>query len=149
MRARFRTVFFDYAWDAIDWFVQRLEGMVRHHKERRGHRASLEGRARRDAPAEKRSDAIAEATRPALRAVKDHADERTIRRIAEAQSGGTSSQESAARYARGENPGGMHHKAVRRDEGPVHPRPEYEEPQERKETVPGGERHIAVNRRGS
>ena len=40
-----------------------------------------------------------------------HADERTIRRIAEAQAGGISSQESAARYERGENPGGLHHKA--------------------------------------
>ena len=40
-----------------------------------------------------------------------HADERTIRRIAEAQAGGISSQESDARYERGENPGGIHHKA--------------------------------------
>ena len=40
-----------------------------------------------------------------------HADERTIRRIAEAQMGGVSSQESDARYQRGENPGGIHQKA--------------------------------------
>ena len=40
-----------------------------------------------------------------------HADERTIRRIAEAQLGGLSSQESTARYDRGENPGGTHQKA--------------------------------------
>ena len=45
---------------------------------------------------------------PAARA---HADERTIRRIAEAELGGISSEESVARYARGENPGGLHHKA--------------------------------------
>jgi hypothetical protein len=77
-----------------------------------------------------------------------HADERTIRRMAEAERGGLSSQESAARYARGENPGGMHHKSVRR-EVPEHQRPELYEPQERKETVPGKEKHIAVMRRGS
>jgi hypothetical protein len=77
-----------------------------------------------------------------------HADERTLRRIAEAERGGLSSKESAARYARGENPGGLHHKAVRH-EGPEHQRPELYEPQERKETVPGGERHIAVMRRGA
>jgi hypothetical protein len=78
----------------------------------------------------------------------EHADERTIRRIAEAERGGLSSRESAARYERGENPGGLHHKAVRR-EGPEHPRPRLEEPQERKEKVPGGTRHIPVMRRGS
>jgi hypothetical protein len=77
-----------------------------------------------------------------------HADERTMRRIAEAQHGGESSQQSAARYARGENPGGTHHKAVRHD-GPAHQRPALYEPQERKETVPGGEKHIAVMRRGA
>ncbi len=76
------------------------------------------------------------------------ADERTIRRVAEAQSGGLSSRESDARYERGENPGGLHHKAVRR-EGPEHPRHHLEEPRERKETVPGGTRRIPVMRRGS
>jgi hypothetical protein len=38
----------------------------------------------------------------------EHADERTQRRTAEEQSGGMSSQESAERYASGENPGGTH-----------------------------------------
>jgi hypothetical protein len=80
--------------------------------------------------------------------VPDVADERTMRRVLEAQYGGISSQESAERYARGENPGGTHHKAVRRD-GPEHQRPEMEEPQERKQTVPGGEKHIPVTRKGS
>ena len=82
------------------------------------------------------------------RAPIEHADERTIRRMAEAERGGTSSRESWARYLRGENPGGLHHKAVRR-EGPEHPRPRLEEPQERKEKVPGGARRIPVMRRGS
>ncbi len=68
--------------------------------------------------------------------------------MAEAERGGSSSRESAARYERGENPGGLHQKAVRR-EGPEHPRPHLEEPQERKEKVPGGTRHIPVMRRGS
>jgi hypothetical protein len=86
--------------------------------------------------------------KPVIRAAIEHADERTIRRMAEAERGGTSSRESWARYLRGENPGGLHHKAVRR-EGPEHPRPRLEEPQERKEKVPGGTRRIAVMRRGS
>ena len=38
----------------------------------------------------------------------EHADERTQRRTGEAQQGGMSSQESAERYASGENPGGTH-----------------------------------------
>ena len=88
------------------------------------------------------------ARRPRWRPAIERADEKTIRHIAEAQSGGISSRESAARYERGENPGGLHHKAVRR-EGPEHERPSLEEPQERKEKVPGGARHIPVMRRGS
>jgi hypothetical protein len=76
-----------------------------------------------------------------------HTDERTARRIAEAQRGGVSSAESAARWAAGDNPGGLHHKAVRRD-SPEHPRPTDEEPSERKERTPGGEKHMPVSRRG-
>lgn len=38
-------------------------------------------------------------------------DERTMRRIAEAQAGGMSSQEGRARYEHGEHPGGLHGKA--------------------------------------
>ncbi len=78
----------------------------------------------------------------------EHADERALRRVAEAQRGGLSSRESDARYQRGENPGGLHHKAVRR-EGPERPEHHPDEPKERKEKVPGGERHIPVMRRGS
>jgi hypothetical protein len=80
------------------------------------------------------------------RALK-HADERTWRRIAEAEHGGTSSAESAARWERGENPGGTHRRSVR-PEGPTHPRPEQEEPQERKERELFGEKHMAASRRG-
>ncbi len=78
----------------------------------------------------------------------EYADERTIRRVLERQRGGISSQESAARYERGENPGGLHHKAVRR-EGPEHPEHHPDEPKERKEQVPGGARHLSAMRRGS
>ena len=39
----------------------------------------------------------------------EHADERTIRRVGEAQLGGMSSEESREAYLRGENPGGLHH----------------------------------------
>lgn len=89
--------------------------------------------------------------RPTLarrRPTPEHADERTIRRMAEAERGGASSRESSARYERGDNPGGLHHKAVRR-EGPEHARHHLDEPKERKEKVPGGTRRIAVMRRGS
>jgi hypothetical protein len=88
------------------------------------------------------------APRPWWRPPARRADERTIRRLAERERGGLSSRESAARYERGENPGGLHHKAVRR-EGPEHPRHHLEEPKERKEKMPGGVRHIPVMRRGS
>jgi hypothetical protein len=85
---------------------------------------------------------------PWWRPFTDHADERTIRRLAELQRGGLSSREGVARYERGENPGGLHHKAVRR-EGPEHPRHHLEEPKERKEKIPGRVRCIPVMRRGS
>jgi hypothetical protein len=39
----------------------------------------------------------------------EHADERTIRRVGEAQLGGMSSEASREAYARGDNPGGLHH----------------------------------------
>jgi hypothetical protein len=77
-----------------------------------------------------------------------HADERTLRRMAEAERGGISSAESAARWQRGDNPGGMHHKSVRR-EGPEHLRPSQDEPQDRKEREPRGEKHMAATRRGA
>jgi hypothetical protein len=80
--------------------------------------------------------------------VPAHADERTARRIAEAEHGGLSSAESAARWERGDNPGGTHHRSVRR-EGPEHLRPSQDEPQDRKEREPGGERHMAATRRGA
>lgn len=88
------------------------------------------------------------APHPRSRPRSDRADERTLRRLAESERGGLSTRESAARYERGENPGGLHHKAVRR-KGPEHPRHHPEEPRERKEKVPGGTRRIAVMRRGS
>jgi hypothetical protein len=40
--------------------------------------------------------------------VQPHADERTIRRIAEDELGGKSSSESREAYLRGDNPGGLH-----------------------------------------
>jgi hypothetical protein len=88
------------------------------------------------------------AARAGGRPTSERADERTIRRLAERERGGLSSRESVARYERGENPGGLHHRAIRR-EGPEHPRHHPEEPRERKEKVPGGVRCIPVMRRGS
>ncbi len=81
-------------------------------------------------------------------AVPEHADEKTRRRMAEAEGGGSSSAESDARWQSGDNPGGTHHRSVRR-EGPEHPRPEQEEPQGRKEREPRGERHMGAVRRGA
>jgi hypothetical protein len=80
--------------------------------------------------------------------VPDHADERTIRRVLEEQHGGISSEESDARYASGENPGGLHHKMAHHD-GPEHQRPSLEEPQDRKERRPGHNKHMSANRRGT
>jgi hypothetical protein len=77
-----------------------------------------------------------------------HADERTLRRTAEMERGGLSSEESAARFARRGYRGGTHQKAVHQDEGPLHQRPEQEEPQERVERTPGGEKHMPAVRRG-
>jgi hypothetical protein len=45
-----------------------------------------------------------------------NADERTQRRLAEEQQGGISSQESAERYASGENPGGTHQGGTQKDQ---------------------------------
>lgn len=77
----------------------------------------------------------------------EHADERTIRRIAESQNGGLSSEESAARYASGENPGGLHHGAVRHADPLADD--VIEEPEERKERRPRHERHMSASRRGA
>ena len=41
--------------------------------------------------------------------ISAHADERTIRKIAEAQVGGVSSEENRLAYERGDDPGGLHH----------------------------------------
>jgi hypothetical protein len=90
---------------------------------------------------------------PARQQQPEIADERTMRRIAEAQQGGMSSSEGMERWLSGANPGGLHHKAPRRPEDepdmmPERERPEQEEPQGRKERSPGGERHLAETRRG-
>ena len=87
------------------------------------------------------------------RAPPEHGDERTARQIGEAERGGISSAEGAARWESGENPGGLHHKAQRAPEEepfrmPERERPEQEEPQARKERAPGGERHMPATRRG-
>jgi hypothetical protein len=51
-----------------------------------------------------------------------HADERTIRRVGEAQLGGMSSEASRQAYERGENPGGLHHGGS--GPAPIHGDPE-------------------------
>lgn len=80
-------------------------------------------------------------------------DERSARRRGEQAHGGISSQEAAERWERGENPGGLHHKAPRHpgeEDDLAAPRdPDLEEPEGRKERMPGGERHMSEVRRGS
>ncbi len=88
-----------------------------------------------------------EVAEPASPLAAPPADERTARRLAEAERGGLSSAESAARLACGDNPGGLHHKRVQR-EGPERPRPEQDEPPERKERLHGREKHLPALRRG-
>ena len=55
-----------------------------------------------------RSNVTSLASSARVRSRPAHADERTIRRVAEEQLGGTSSQESREAYLRGDHPGGLH-----------------------------------------
>lgn len=80
-------------------------------------------------------------------APRETADERTMRRIAEKQAGGISSQESDARYVSGENPGGLHQKAQRPP--PDAEQFEIEDPFGRTETHRHTRRTMAFARRGS
>lgn len=72
------------------------------------------------------------------RRIPETSDERTMRRIAESQAGGISSKESDARYERGENPGGLHHKGQRLP--PDAEQFEIEEPPDRLQTHRGSRR---------
>lgn len=86
--------------------------------------------------------------------IPEHADERTRRRMAEAEHGGVSSEEGTERWLRGENPGGLHHKAPRApaeeaDLTAERQRPGQEEPPARKDRAPRGERQMAASRRGA
>ncbi|MDI1450885.1 hypothetical protein [Polyangium sp. 6x1] len=83
--------------------------------------------------------------RRVVRTRPKQADERTMRRIAEAQSGGISSQESDARYESGEHPGGLHGKAVRPP--PDAEMYEIDEPADRTQTHRGSRRTMSTMRR--
>ena len=125
MRVRMGTKLGAAARQALAWLVHRMEDVAV---------AILRMAGRRRRPP-------ARSPRPA------RADERTVRHLAEEERGGLSSAESAARWVSGDNPGGLHHKAVHH-EGPEHQRPSQDEPQDPKERVPRGEYHMATNRRG-
>jgi hypothetical protein len=81
-----------------------------------------------------------------------NADERTMRRVAEVQRGGLSSEQSDARYASGQHPGGIHQRSTAPPpadaDSSQHQRPEHEEPQDRVERVRGRERRMPSTRRG-
>lgn len=146
MRARYRRAARAAATAALTYLILKLEdlglSLLRFAGARRKRRYEV-----RLAPAQQR---LAPTSRSPAKA-----DERTIRRIAEAQNGGISSAEGTERWLRGDNPGGLHHKAVRQPEAdeadmmPERERPEQDEPQGRKERVPGGERHLPETRRGA
>jgi hypothetical protein len=97
---------------------------------------------------------LAPSERPRPQVFPPVADERTQRRMAEAERGGLSSAEGIDRWMRGENPGGLHHKASRNpeeepDRVPERERPAQEEPQGRHERMPGRQRALPATRRGS
>jgi hypothetical protein len=76
------------------------------------------------------------------------ADERTIRRTAERQDHGLSTEELRARWAGGLNPGGTHGRAV--NLAPDGDRDEpWDEPDDPKMRRPGHDRHMPATRRGS
>jgi len=130
MRARHRSRPRAIATAALTWIVRRVEDLV-------VLLARLGAAYRRRRPPR----------HPSTPVVPEHADERTARRLAEAQNGGLSSAESDARLTRGDNPGGLHQKRVPR-EGPERLRPDQDEPPERKERGHGRERHLSAMRRG-
>lgn len=78
-----------------------------------------------------------------------HADERTIRRMAEHQGGGISTDEMLARYEAGLNPGGLHGRAMRERLASDEIRHGSDEPDDPKARRPGHERHMPAHRRGS
>lgn len=87
----------------------------------------------------------------------EHADERTIRRIAEEQVGGMSTDEMLERYESGEHPGGMQGGAFippeDMEEGKVreslHAEPYDDEPADPKMRRPGHRRGMSTQRAGS
>lgn len=85
-----------------------------------------------------------------------HADERTIRRTAEHQRGGISTEEMHARYEGGLNPGGIHGRASRtspdtegRARDVAHAHTYDEEPPDPKIRRPGHSRYMSSKRAGS
>jgi hypothetical protein len=148
MRARYRRAARAAASAALTYVVLKLEDLGLVLLRFAGARRQRRYEVRLAPPQRREAPAPPEPTPPEV------ADERTMRRIAEAQNGGMSSAEGTERWLRGENPGGLHHKAQRRPEDepdmmPERERPEQEEPQGRKERMPGGERHLPENRRGT
>ena len=86
-----------------------------------------------------------------------HADERTIRRTAEHQQGGLSTEEMHARYDEGRHPGGLHEQATKppEDVAPgrlresLHAHPYDDEPPDPKLRRPGHGRAMSSKRAGA
>lgn len=100
-------------------------------------------------------DAVEQASSP--NSEPEHADERTIRRIAEEQVGGMSTDEMIERYESGEHPGGMQGGALVPPEGleegrvreSLHAHPYDDEPPDPKLRRPGHRRGMSTQRAGS
>lgn len=86
---------------------------------------------------------------PALGTEERHADERTIRRMAERQRGGISTEEMRERYDSGRHLGGLHGGAMPERLGGDEPRHVLDEPGDPKSRRPGHPRHMPAHRRGS
>lgn len=86
-----------------------------------------------------------------------HADERTIRRTAEHQQGGMSTEEMHARYDEGRHPGGLHEQATKPPEDlgegrlreSPHAHPYDDEPPDPKLRRPGHGRSMSSKRAGA
>jgi len=85
--------------------LQKLGSGILHLASRWSRRRTLRQGLRGNAPSQDRAHA-GNVRR------EEHADERTIRRAAEAELGGMSSEESRRAYENGENPGGLHHRGA-------------------------------------
>lgn len=134
---------------SLGGFFREIERAQRKRKQTPSRRVDVRGRERQ---AERPETSAALMTAPEAQ----HADERTIRRTAEHQRGGMSTEEMHARYDSGVNPGGIHQGATRsspetegRARETAHAHAFDEEPPDPKIRRPGHGRGMSTKRAGS